>query len=838
MAEERPTFDFSNIETEEEEKPTFDFSAIEVANEREARNPAEKVIDVLQRLISVGAQGTGAMIDTAFAVNDFLGHPEAVTNLRPGQMAAGALELQPPDPNSLVEQGVFEMGAAALPAFGLIKAGSKAPKLLQNLGEFAQKNKTKFLAGEAFIAGGVGATRATFQPETLMGAFLLEMGTSFSLSAPMSAFSMMLPSVRQLRGTDKAARILQEGVEDVAGAVRRLETPSPGLTAPAVVEDTFLLNLERSFSRTETGSQRYQQARVEANSAARLELQEISGGEPGAARDFIEARVEKITRAIDDDIDIAISEASETIAQFPGGSTATQSETLVNSLDGALKNSRIIEADNWAKTNFNVQVETAPLIALRAKFDGVGVTQRTAGTKLPAKYTKLLTPSKKPPKPGAQRTSFGAHETAQEIQTLRSLLLADIRLEASSPSPDRTLISMYHELADTAMDMLVGGESIARSFGADDAALYMQALETTRKLNARFYTGDIGDVMKFGPGGARKVNEVTALEKVLKPGTIGGANARQLVDAVGPEEARNISARFMSTTFGELASNADGSINLPAARRFLSNKGYAEILDDLPEVRTEIEAAITAAEKSGATIKIGTARKRSVMQRSRAALMLEKDVAKVPASIRAQKDPAAVARELASNLSSDPDAAMGFKRIFLDDLEKMSTVTGTDTLRHTSYAAYLKNNKSILVGAGFTPDELARLDTVADHLRRMELSSRSFGTNLGKPEDLNALQMLLGRVGGASTMRFAGFNTIQATGAGANVGRKIMAGINDSGAGQILEAAIFDPDLMQTLLLRPTAENTDFLIDRLRGHFANIGIDIDKDENNVNGVQF
>ena len=86
-------------------------------------------------------------------------------------------------------------------------------------------------------------------------------------------------------------------------------------------------------------------------------------------------------------------------------------------------------------------------------------------------------------------------------------------------------------------------------------------------------------------------------------------------------------------------------------------------------------------------------------------------------------------------------------------------------------------------------------------------------------------------------MRFLGFSTIQATGAGANMGTRIMEIFTKDQALEIIEEAVFNQELMATLLKRPTPGNTDFIFNRLRGHFGNVGADLG-DAEEQEGVQF
>lgn len=740
-----------------------------------------------------------------------------------------------------------EIGAAAIPALGVLRIArnaERAPNAIKGLLEFARENPAKFLGGEATVAAGAGISRGITQEFTddPVALLIAELGGSLVTGQLVDVAATSSKAVRLSRGKDKSAEILQEQATDAEQALRKLEADDSvgDLTSAQASEDFGLLSQERAQIRTPEGGAEFRNMKNRTNEAARAELMSIGQGNRDAPRQLIEDRVRRIDEAIDKKIVDAKAEVTEQINTFPKDTnTGEISKLAATELDNALASARQLEKASWNNVNFNIQADTTPLANLAQELEGVTTkAKKGLGTKVPDDIKAQLGLIK--PRKGSGIEPFTEFESVQEIQDFRSILLDRVRQEAGGDRPNRQLLSIYDSLQEKSMEILQGSEDIAAAFSSEDLLLYRQALNTTRKLNQTFYTGDIGQLMKYDTKGARKVDDAVILDRLFKPGAKGASNARALVDAVGGEQITKISEDFLDRQFTHQVQNLDGTLNIPAAERFIKNNN--ELLDEFPELKKRFLRVTDTAKSSDRAIKLGAARQKALHERSKARLFLNTDAEKVIPRIRAERDPLEATRNVIKMLAKDEsgEALNGFKRLFIDDLIRSSEsraagALDSPLLRESAVRTYLRDNRRLMTSSTdiggkqvrlFSQDEMSRLDTVANTLRKLELSNQKVAAGSDTVQNLNALTSLLARVSGAKIGAAIG-GTIQSASLGMSLFKNIATKLSTDEATKLVEEAIFNKELMQSLLMRPSVKNTPVIVNRLRGHLSNIGVDID-----------
>ena len=751
--------------------------------------------------------------------------------------------LPSPERGNVIENISQEVGAALIPGGTVMKAGSKAaqlPRFIKSLVESAAKRPGAFIAGEATAAAGAGTGRAAAQSIDASPAMELAFEISGGLvgGGVATASNAFTRAGRREIGEVQAATFIQQEAGDVdAESLRNLPE---GLTPAEFLEDPGLARLQRGAIGAGDGGTKQKEIdlRKALSARATAEIEEISGGNPEAAIEFSRDRIEQIRDAIVKEQDLAIEEVRLIDASISRTSdTSDLSRRMIDLQDAALANSRTLERAAWDNVDLSVQGNTAPL---KAFLQGRGrtATERADVPKLSKSRREVI-------------ENWGEFTPMREIQAFRSSVLEDIRdIQSRGNVKRRRLkLSQLQDLQETALSIMIArDDSISReaargattaqsiitgiqaadraTFSQTQALKYRTALEATRQLNQTFYTGDVGKLLGYATRTA--ADEDVALKNLLS-GARGPANIRQLVDSMGPEEVAQLGDEFVDRIFALGATDSDGHLVPRLGKNFI--KRNEALLNEFPETRDRITQMTDLASSSQEKIKLSAQRLQSEVERSQLGMVSGLDHSKVAGKILGSGNPQKAAADFRASIQDSPEALEGFRRIWVEDLLRSSTQSVSDPTAR-SVGKYVNTNRRTLLAAGITEEELGRLKTLENELRQSRFLDLQAGRGSTTVPNLSAMMAFAGRAVGSMGVRALGLNTIQATSGGATLGLKLAGAISENGARAIIEDAIFaagpDADLMRTLLLKPTPANTPIIINRLRGHFGNLGVDIDK----------
>lgn len=810
------------------------------------------------RLIKRGIEATGLTVPGSQDFVDFLGE-------------STGLDVAPQNFNTRLRQNVAEeVGTGFVAGLGLIKAGkgaTKLPGVIRNLAEHAANNPFKFVAGETVISTAVGVTRTALEEKDVgpAGQFAGEIGTSLVAGGLLSLGRGIARGVTdspKLKDTiplgdreftttrtdvDKAAEVLQDSVVDLDSAIARLEAGEhvDGMTPAAITGDPGIISLEKGAAVTDIGSRLKSQADDTAQANLRANFDDAAGGnrldakgketvsKPEDAKRLFETRVEQANTAIKKGVDRATSNVTKQIEGLPKGGALRKehlSELAKKELDTVVANWRVDESKAWARVADKVQVD---MRVLRKHWDDI----KTGKTKTEKALNKSSIPKDIDhligeidlPKKGRQKGQYADHESLEELLSLRSLVLDRLRKARGSATPDAREISMLSDLQEFTMNFIEGTGDFAEGVLKGQDLLNLQSARAiTKQGHDKFFRSQIGKFLQMNTKGGVKFEEKQFLEELLAQGTKGGINADSLFKALPTEEATNRANEFLQIQFGEMVANGEGNLNIVNAQRFRRNFDSILSRPEFKKTKDYVDRLITSGQKSDRAIKIGDSGKKAIKDRAAAHLFVGKSPHQALRTLFNLEDPAKGMEELIRLTKSDPSgsALAGLKRSMLDEI----VPNGDFTPRRIGN--FMKAHEKMLKQL-YSPDEMKRLNGVVNKLEQIEIVNRTGLKGSRTIENASMLASFIGRVGGASVMRAFGFGTIQATGAGANVGRRIASRLSTEQVATIIEEAIFDPDLYKTLLLRPTKKNTKFILKRLRGHLFNIGITLDETEEDV-----
>ena len=157
-------------------------------------------------------------------------------------------------------------------------------------------------------------------------------------------------------------------------------------------------------------------------------------------------------------------------------------------------------------------------------------------------------------------------------------------------------------------------------------------------------------------------------------------------------------------------------------------------------------------------------------------------------------------------------------------LAKRRDVAGSPFLRPESMNDFIKRHTETLKEAGYTPVQIKRLGVISENA---ELARRGVSVGLPRPEQAAGVEQFLtlnqllsrfyGVARGVVSPRFV------ASELGSRVINRFIGKLSQERISALLDAALVDPELAKTLLLKPTRENADKIVNRLGSFLAGSG---------------
>lgn len=353
--------------------------------------------------------------------------------------------------------------------------------------------------------------------------------------------------------------------------------------------------------------------------------------------------------------------------------------------------------------------------------------------------------------------------TVRELISMRQELNDFVRAERAKDAPNRNAI----RIADIMQESIL----------ADIAELPEQSEQLrvarafSKDLNERFRQGEVGTLMGFDIEGGQSVPGTLTLERTLGlSGARGRVGAQQLLEAVqrtgNSDEMRGHMQDFLRYEFDRAAMKG-GELDPVAAGRYLQRRH--DVLQLFPELRRDMTAAVASGQRFRNTSKMRDP------DLAAAALVTSRAPGTEIDRILNSSNPQAVARELRGLLDQDDSgrALVGMQNAAAERLLSRSLQLNATDASDVPFASGRRladqlQNPAVrgALGELFTPEQLERMDTVAETLRKLDLSRAASPSQQGIIADREALLFNFARRLGAAAL---GSKINQATGSGGNI---------------------------------------------------------------------
>ncbi|MGI9484845.1 MAG: hypothetical protein ACR2RF_02980, partial [Geminicoccaceae bacterium] len=371
---------------------------------------------------------------------------------------------------------------------------------------------------------------------------------------------------------------------------------------------------------------------------------------------------------------------------------------------------------------------------------------------------------------------------------------------------------------------------------AGNTAAPPDAVERLRAANAFFREGS--EKFRRGPVGRVLRKSKLGEDAVPRSATIGeffraGKGSRESVDSLTRALGANATPAVEDFVADEIFAKTvgtNGRVDPQRLQRWMTQN--RQPLAAFPSIRQKL-GNVANAERL-VTERIGLrARSAADVDKGALGLVLNRDPETVTKSLLSSGDATTRVRELGKLVKGNPQAQRGLKRAIWDamtdqfergPLAKRRDVTGSPFLRPESINDFIGRHTNTLKAAGYTPTQIKRLGQIADSA---ELARRGPPGGLPRAEtpveatQPLALNQLLSRAYGVArgvvSPRFV------ASEVGSRVVNQFIKKLSNERVTALLEEALVDPELAKALLLRPTADNADRIVNRLGSFLAGAG---------------
>lgn len=641
-----------------------------------------------------------------------------------------------------------------------------------------------------------------------------------------------------------AERAGDEGLYELEAAVRRATPHAEARAAEAREANTQILRDALSASGDVRDTQSFMQSRKKNVEAA---LMEQAMRRKGAAEaEAVEGRAEIGARsgALIDAMErrkaMASKRAGEAAERVAPTAREVELSGIVRAeLASAHKASDEAVAAAWKAVPRDVTVQTTNS---RGEFDKLLSQLPKAQLEDMPRETWIL----KTPGGGDDPKDFlGERTTVNELHGLYAKL-GETQRRALADGRDNTVrlaTALRHAIL---RDLGASPDAVSGPVGAS----LREALDITRRAAETFEQGPVGKILKFTRSGGPEVPEELTLADAMGSGKAAALVGASAIRKAAPTEETTASLREYVLNRFRSAASKDGVIDPVAARKFINEN--LDLIDTFPNLRDDLLQSATMQDAASRAAAQAVDRTRNI---ERIASSMGKDIDKRLKQTTKAADRTATARIAALNdesksytarfIGADPDKALaavlkrgGEAASFADELLRQAAKDPTGRAAQglkASTSSYLmrfakpgsglndalRDPRTAEVAAKFlSPDEMARVRQIADEFERIGRSESSRALTGGVIDEArpSALLSLIARVAGAKigrdVARVTGGATIQTPGYLSRQARQILDRLTADDARDILQRAVYDKDLMESLvapsaLSKPAAAKFD-----------------------------
>jgi hypothetical protein len=665
------------------------------------------------------------------------------------------------------------------------------------LGRFAGEAQTDSpaLTGVAEIAGGVagGLTPAALAYTPVMIAGRLGKTALKKVSLPFTKEGAKF----------RAGEFIKKQVADPEIARKEVTTETIGELPPAVASgEKRLMTLYNQFRELDPVVDAKASQKI-SHSIYQLE-QELRGlgyGAPDILQDIAKKRVTSIEGAMQKRIADALGVADKKLNALPVATRQSKESAVVRSeLEKVRKQESDFVKTEWDKVPKELEV-------------GYSGSKQA--------YKDLLgdiSEAQKGDIPSVLKRSFLAREkvkfpvNVKEMQGLRSKLLEVQRAAKQEGQWNKARIA--GDIADSILDDLSEGAGGALEI----------AIAATRQFKERFERGIVGKVLGYSKSGAPSISPELTLDVSI--GRSGIKGAIDIDKVVVTPEARAATERYLTKSFTDYVTDkGTKGFNVNRANKWVENN--VEVLDQFPELRTNLSDVAGSQKIANDTLSLMTARQKKLQDPriSMTAKFLKSEPSSAIKDVFKGKNPGQKTRHLVKLAKKDTtgEAMEGLKGSYITHIIENSSVgpyneLGEQTLAGSKLHGFLNKNRGVLRQV-FEPEELVRMDKIGSELAKLELAEKATGraVKIEMDDVASNFLRLASRVGGAQVGRqvagLTGGGTVQTPGIFSERFKNFAQHLTKDRAAQLINDAIMADDggkLLEALLLpidKPTTRS-------------------------------
>ena len=340
------------------------------------------------------------------------------------------------------------------------------------------------------------------------------------------------------------------------------------------------------------------------------------------------------------------------------------------------------------------------------------------------------------------------------------------------------------------------------------------AIAATRQFKERFERGIVGKILGFSKSGAPSISPELTLD--ISIGRSGIAGAVDIDKVAITPEAVAATKRYLGRSFTDYVTDkGTKEFNVNRAGRWIENN--REVLDQFPELRSQLNDVSDARQFSDQTLARMTARKQRLRDPRISATQrfLNADPEKEIDTVFKSSDPTRMTQQLVLQAKKDTtgEAFGGLKGSYVDfAIEKASigpyNELGERMLSGRTFLGFINKNRTTLRTV-FDQEEIGRMERIGRELTKLELIEKGTGkVKIDMEDTASNILMLINRVGGAQlgrwVARMTGGGTVQTPGIFSERFKTFSQHLTKDRAFQLLHEAITIDDggkLLRSLLL-------------------------------------
>lgn len=590
-------------------------------------------------------------------------------------------------------------------------------------------------------------------------------------------------------GAANRLRDLVGGEERAAELARRIEAGDEfGLSPARQTEDPVLLGLERRAKVEDPLLREKLDLReMQSREMAGVAIRDL-GGDVQTAQTRFQRRIDEFGERMQDRIDQAINKATERVEGVGPKISETQaSMNVVDRVKTALSEELLEENRLWSAVpqDQTVAVDVSRTVAR----DFIDSTPRALQRDIPQEARTLL----------LDAGGFGDRETVAEIHGLYSRLRQISREASADLAPNRNRARIANEIADAIlMDLDAVDPTTELGRSINDARAF------SRALHEKFDTGAVGKMLNQNKQGAETLFPGAALRRTVRAGPEGVAAEASITGAA--PQAREDMTEYLRGQFLDNAISPVGEFTPKVAARWMRNN--RELLNKFPELKKEINGALTSRKNADVFAARASARQALVESESATARFALAPPEKAALTIIGSRDPAKAARSIMATARRDPTefSEQGVKGAMTDYL--ISGGTRADGLLAGDKLSNLMKDTRIRAALKqvFTPKELGRLDRITRAVSKLDPAKEmSVAAVLDNPANRMlefAVTTLAARHGAQLGAGTSGAS-LKTAAAASERAKAALQNLTNAKAREMLMDAVEDPQLMKALLSTP-----------------------------------